>query len=222
MFGRMSFVSGDPGRIDDLITYVRTVVKPATDQLDGNYGLGMWANRETGDALVMTVWKDEATMLASEDAVIKLRDDAAGIIGGNATVERYEAMLLDANEPHQVGNIMRLLRMRCDSTLLDSNVEWARENILPKVRMLEGYLSYSGAIDRANGMVASMSTFRDAACAAAAMTAMQPIRDIAQERGITIESMTDYEVAIVGIRAPVTLPSQRPTVDLTEKAPTRT
>ena len=66
MFGRMSFVSGDATRIDDLITYVKTVVKPATDELAGNYGLGMWVNRDTGDALVMTVWEDEKVPAAGQ------------------------------------------------------------------------------------------------------------------------------------------------------------
>jgi hypothetical protein len=217
MFGRMTFVSGDPGRIEDLITYVRTVVKPATDELAGNHGLGMWVNRHSGDAMVMTAWDDEATLRASEDAVLKLRDDAAGIIGGDATVERYETALLDTTAPHQPGNIMRLIRMHCVETDLDAAVDWARTTVLPKLSGLEGYLSYAAAINRTDSSIASMSTFTDRLCAEAAMLAMAPIREAAAGRGIHIDSIMDYEVAIVGIRAAPSVPTQR-TVDVTDRS----
>jgi hypothetical protein len=218
MFGRMTFVSGDAGRIDDLITYVRTVVKPATDELAGNHGLGMWVNRDSGDAMVMTVWDDEATLRASEDAVLTLRDDAAGIIGGEATVERYEPTLIDATEPHQPGNIMRLMRMHCDAADLDSHLEWARTTVLPRLSTLEGYLSFVVSRNRAAGSIASMSTFTDARCAEAALLAMAPVRESMADRGLELDSLQDFEVAIVGIRAAAqSVPAQR-MVDVTDRS----
>jgi hypothetical protein len=217
MFLRVSYVSGDSSRLDDLITYARTVVKPATDVLPGNLGLAMWANRESGDAVVATVWNDEETLRASEDAVVKLRDDAAGIVGGNAIVERYETVFLDGSTPHQIGNVMRLVRMHCDPAMLDDHMLWAQHEVVPRARTLDGYLGYAIAADRADGAILSSSTYRDMACATAAGEAMALIRDAATARGIIIDSMADYEVAIVGIRAPMpmAMPAQR-TVDLTE------
>src|SRR3954453_12009794 len=85
MFGRMSFVHGDPARIDELVEFVTWTVKPATDPLAGNLGLGMWVDRASGAAMVMSVWSDEASLIASETAVTRLRDDgAAGGRGGAA------------------------------------------------------------------------------------------------------------------------------------------
>src|SRR4051812_16646656 len=106
MFGRMSFVHGDPARIDELFEFVTWTVKPATDRLAGNLGLGMWVDRGSGAALVMSVWSDLASLIASETAVAQLRDDGAAVMRGIATVERYETTLVDAVSAHQVGNVM--------------------------------------------------------------------------------------------------------------------
>lgn len=210
MFGRMSYVHGDPARIDDLITYVRTVVKPATDELAGNHGLGMWVNRDTGDALVLTAWDDEATLRASEDAVLKLRDDAAGIVGGEATVARQEVLFGDAAEPHQVGNFMREVRMHCDPADIDANAAWNRETLIPQIKAMPGYLSYVLSTDRGTGAITGSSTYRDQAAADAAFAATAPIREAASQRGITFDDINQYEVAIVGIRASASmLPKQR-------------
>ena len=213
MFGRMSFLQGDPGRLDDLIAYARTVVKPATDQLAGNCGLGMWVNFETGDAMVLTAWQDEACLDASELAVEKLRDEAAGIIGGDpATVERYETLLVDATMPHQVGFGMRLVRMRSDPVQLDANTEWVRTTVLPQLQTFPGYVSYVASANRSTGDVVTMATYQDYASTVASFAGTAGIRAAATERGVSIRDITNYEVAIVGIRAPI--PQQR-VIDLT-------
>lgn len=215
MFGRMSFLSGDPARIDDVIAYAHDTVKPATDPLPGNLGLGAWVNRESGDVLVMTVWQDEATLLASDDAVLQLREDAAQMIAGTASVERYEAALIDSTVPHQVGFVMRMIRMTADPGRVDDNLAWAREHVVPIAKAQPGYISYVATVDRRSGDVAAMTTYRDHASADAALTATQPMRDAAVGRGITIRDVRDYDVAIVGIRAPMSNIPAQPTVDLT-------
>ncbi|MBV9870608.1 MAG: hypothetical protein JO214_08295 [Frankiaceae bacterium] len=217
----MSFVHGDPARVDDLIMYVRTVVKPAIDKLAGSQGLGMWVNRQTGECLVTSVWDTEAMMLASERDVERLRDAAAGIIGSTAIVERGEAVLLDEMGPNWVGNIMRLSMMRCEPAELDTHLEWAREHMLPTLRTLTGYRGHVIAIDRAAGLMMAHTTFTDRRCAAVALEATASLRESASARGLMLDNMVDYEIAIVGIRTPTAhLPAQR-TVDLTEPATTR-
>lgn len=215
MFTRMSFLSGDPSRIDDVVAYAHDTVKPATDRLAGNLGLGAWINRESGDVMVMTVWQDEASLQASEDAVLQLREDAAEMIGGTASVERFETLLVDPTIPHQIGFAMRMLRIRPDPGRIEDNRSWALENVLPVARAQPGYVSYVVAGNRRTGEIASMQTYRDKASAAAALTAMQPIRDAGRGCGLDIYDIRDYEVAIVGIRAPMPSIPVQTTVDLT-------
>jgi hypothetical protein len=219
MFGRMSFIHGDPNRLDELVEYVTWTVKPATDLLGGNLGLGMWINRDTGAAMVMSVWADEASLVASETAVTQLRDDGAAVMRGIATVERYEAVVLDALAPHRVGNIMRMIRMGAEPADLDAHITWSRDNIVPVLRRVPGYLSYVVAANRGTGRAVSMSTYRDGIDADIAYAATAPIRTAAVNRGITIDGVHQYEVALVGIRAGTTaVPAQR-TIELPAEAP---
>ena len=210
MFGRMSFVHGDPARIDELIEFVTWTVKPATDRLAGNLGLGMWVDRGSGAALVMSVWTDEESLISSETAVTQLRDDGAAVMRGIATVERYETTLVDAVSPHHVGNVMRMVRMACDPGSLDDHTRWARDNVIPVMRRVPGYLSHVLAVHRGSGRLVSMSTYRDGSDADIAYAATAPIRTAAVNRGITIDGVQQYEVALVGIRAGTpSIPEQR-------------
>ena len=214
MFGRMSFIHGDPERIDELVEFVTWTVKPSTDCLAGNLGLGMWVDRSSGAAMVMSVWSDEESLIASEKAVTRLRDDGAAVMRGIATVERYETALMDAVSPHQVGNVMRMVRMGCEPKDLDEHVRWTRDNVLPVMRRVPGYLSHVVAVHRGSGRAVSMSTYRDGSDADIAYAATAPIRTAAVNRGITIDGVQQYEVALVGIRALApSVPGQR-TIEL--------
>jgi hypothetical protein len=210
----MSFIHGEPTRLDELVEYVTWTVKPATDLLAGNLGLGMWIDRSSGAALVMSVWSDEAGMIASETAVTQLRDDGAAVMRGIATVERYETMLVDPLSPHRVGNVMRLIRMTCDPRDLQAHMTWTRDNVVPILRRVPGYLSYVVAAHRATGRLVGMSTYRDGTDADIAYAATAPIRTAAVNRGITIDDVQQYEVALVGIRgARPAIPAQQ-TIEL--------
>jgi quinol monooxygenase YgiN len=218
MFGRMSFIHGDPSRVDELIEFVTWTVKPATDSLAGNLGLGMWVDRSSGAALVLSVWKDEASMVASETAVTALRDDGAAVIRGVAIVERYETLLTDMAMPHQAGNVMRMIRMAWDPSDIERHTAWSRDTIVPVLRRVPGYLSYVVAAHRGTGRAVAMSTYRDGTDADIAYAATAPIRTAAVNRGITIDGVQQYEVALVGIRATPSLPTQR-TIELPTETP---
>ena len=219
MFARMSFVHGEPARLDELVDYVTWTVKPATDSLAGNLGLGMWVDRSSGAALVMSVWTDEECMAASEDAVTALRDDGAAVLQGVAVVERYEALLVDALAAHHVGNVTRLVRMSTDPSNIDAHLAWSRDNVLPVLRRVPGYLSYAVSGDRQTGRLVGMTTYRDGIDADIAYAATAPMRTAAVNRGISIDSVQQYEVALVGIRASVDSVPRPRTIELPVETP---
>ncbi len=200
MIGRFSFVEGDPSRLDEGVAYVRDEVLPAVDALPGGRGLGMWVNRETGEALVITVWDDVQSLDASESVVSGHRDQAAALVNGLVIVERLEAVVVDQARANKVGEPMRLLRMKTNPAQAAENTSWATEKVLPELRDLPGYVSYVLAIDRASGFAAGMTSYASQGDVDAALTATAWIRDACAERGIEITGMTTYEVAIVGIR----------------------
>jgi hypothetical protein len=174
----------------------------------------MWVDRGSGAALVMSVWTDEASLTASETAVTQLRDDGAAVMRGVARVERYETTLVDAVSPHRAGNVMRMVRMSCQPNALEEHTRWTRDNVLPVLRRVPGYLSHVVAVHRGTGRAVSMSTYGDGSEADIAYAATAPIRTAAVNRGITIDSVLQYEVALVGIRAGASqVPAQR-TIEL--------
>ena len=218
MFARSSYLHGDPARIDELVDYVAGQVKPTTDVLIGNLGLGMWVNRATGDALITTVWADDATMRASEAAVTSLRSKGADVMRGIASVEREEILYADVAEPNEVGDVLRVVRMHSDPETLDAHLSWARQ-VLPDLAGVGGYRSSVVTTDRRAGTARWLSTYRDGIAADVAFSASAPHRTAAVNRGITIDEVAAYEVAIVGIRGAGS-PSPRPrAVQLPAEAP---
>jgi hypothetical protein len=209
MFGRMSFINGDPGRLDDLVDYVSWTVKSTKDRLPGSLGLAMWVDRPNGAALVMTLWADEDAMIESERSAGPLRDDGAAIIDGVSTVERYEALLVDAFRPHRAGNVMRMTRLCADPHDIERHATWTRESVVPVLRRVPGYLSYVVAVHRPTGRAITLATYHDDTDADIAYTATGPTRTAAVSRCITIDTVRHFEVALVGLRPP-RLPQQRP------------
>jgi hypothetical protein len=200
MIGRFSFLQGDPARIDEGVAYVRDSVLPTIDALPGSHGLGMWVNRVTGEALVISVWEDAQSLAASEEVAGGARAEAAARVNGQVSVQRLEAVIVDQARGNEVGEPMRLLRLKSNPGQAAENTAWATEKVLPEIRDLPGYVSYVLAIDQATGEAAAMSSYATQADADSSLAATAWIRDACAERGIDITALTTYEVAIVGIR----------------------
>jgi hypothetical protein len=181
----------------------------------------MWVNRSSGDALITTVWADDATMRASEAAVAGLRSESATVLDGVAAVERHQVLHVDAIAANEVGDATRIVRMRCASDLLDAHMLWSQQ-VLPALHAVSGYRSYVVAVDRTAGTVLGISTYADAQAADLAFTATAPQRTAVVARGTSIDEVTTYEVAIVGIRAPrvaAPAPLARRSLELAAESP---
>jgi hypothetical protein len=114
---------------------------------------------------------------------------------------------------------MRLVRTHAEPAALADNLAWTRDTVVPLARAIDGYLSLVAGVDRATGAAMTSTTYRDAAAAQAELESMSHLEAAAIDRSIVIDSIVDYEVAIVGIRAPIPTPMMMPaqrTVDLTE------
>ena len=69
-------VSMDPSKVDDNISYFLEEVMPRIKATPGFQGLRHMVNRETGIALVGTVWTDDAKRTAAADEAMSRRPDA--------------------------------------------------------------------------------------------------------------------------------------------------
>jgi heme-degrading monooxygenase HmoA len=84
----------DPSKVDDNIEFFRTTVLPQIEANAGFVGVRQLVNRETGDAVVGTLWKDRAAMeAAAADAETRQGQAAGRVTFGEQT--KREILLVD-------------------------------------------------------------------------------------------------------------------------------
>lgn len=95
MHARVTTVAGSPADADAGIESFRANVVPfAREQ---GKGAILLVDRESGEAISITLWEDEQTLRASEDAANALRADAADQMGASQApaVGRYEVAVFE-------------------------------------------------------------------------------------------------------------------------------
>lgn len=90
MHARVTTLHGAPADVDAGIENFRTNVVPFARER--GKGAILLVNRQSGEALAITLWEDEETMRASEEAANALRAGAADEMGATEApaVARYE------------------------------------------------------------------------------------------------------------------------------------
>ena len=210
MFVRLLRLTLAPGGLEALTEFVRSHVQPALEGLDGSMGVAVWADPLAGEAIVASVWANAAALAASEPTEAALRALAAELTGSTGQTECYEAALVDALRPIRAGNVTRLISISASPDDLSDHVAWAREQVIPVLRGLPGYLSYFCGIDHETGRALVMSTYNDRTDADIAMMTTSNLHTAATDRGLRIESSQLYDVAIAGVEITLPpLPSQR-------------
>jgi len=96
MHARVTKFSVDPSRINDANEYYRSTVLPQARELAGCRGGVALVDRAGGQIFSFTLWENEETMHASEEAGNRLRGQAASDLDFSApVVERYEVGVLE-------------------------------------------------------------------------------------------------------------------------------
>jgi heme-degrading monooxygenase HmoA len=95
MHARVTSLAGSPANADAGIENFRANVVPYVR--DKGRGAILLLDRESGDALAITLWEDEQAMQASEDSANTLRAQAADEMGATdaPTVGRYEVAVFE-------------------------------------------------------------------------------------------------------------------------------
>jgi hypothetical protein len=96
MHARVSSLAGSPADVEAGIESFRERVVPFAREQQGK-GAILLLDRETGKALAITLWEDEAALRASEERANTLRAQAAEDMGASAqpSVERYEVAVFE-------------------------------------------------------------------------------------------------------------------------------
>ena len=95
MHARVTTISGSPSEADAGIDNFRANVEPfAREQ---GMGAIVLVDRQSGEAIAITLWHDEEAMRASEESANSLRAQAADEMGAGQTptIGRYEVAIFE-------------------------------------------------------------------------------------------------------------------------------
>ena len=98
MHARVTTISGSPDQAEQGIASFRDDTLPAIKAAGGRGGV-LLINRESGNAMAITLWEDEAAMRASEERANELRRTASEELGATAQprVERFEVAVFETS-----------------------------------------------------------------------------------------------------------------------------
>ena len=96
MHARVTMIAGSPDQAEQGIANFRDNVVPAIKAMGGHGGV-LLVDRESGNAMAITLWADEAAMRASEERANELRRTATEEMGAaeQPRVERYEVAVFE-------------------------------------------------------------------------------------------------------------------------------
>jgi heme-degrading monooxygenase HmoA len=184
MHARLTNVTG-ASDIDRGLTFVADQVVPQMQQQKGFRGLSAAGDRAGGVGTVLTLWESQADLDASESAASKLRDFAAGLLGGEVSVECYEQAVWEvADASRGPGAKLHVRHIKVDPIRIDDNLELFRQRVVPDMKARPGFLAIRHLIDRSTGEGRVGSLWEDHKSLAASLARSKPRRAIAKDRGI--------------------------------------
>ena len=96
MFARLHVLESTPEQQDAELEIIRDQLLPWLRDSSGYRGLIRLSDREGGKALVITLWADEESLEASEEAAKRLAELTTATVGATrVALERYETTLFD-------------------------------------------------------------------------------------------------------------------------------
>ena len=95
MYARVTTISGSPAEADAGIENFRANVVPFAREK--GKGAILLVDRQSGEAIAVTLWENEETMRASEESANSLRTQAADEMGAAQTpkIGRYEVAVFE-------------------------------------------------------------------------------------------------------------------------------
>ena len=211
VLGRAVIAQGNPAKVDEVVAYVRDRVQPLVEAEAGSHGLSMFANRETGMVVVSTSWQDEDALNASDEHLAAVRREALTLLEApEPRIEIMEPAVIFQNAPDQPGYWSRASETRYPVDRLEEAIATFTTQALPAIReRFEGVNTIALLVNRRTGHSVANVTYTSREALDASRDSAEQLRTESLRRtGAEPANVMELEVAIVGIRPPVDLPSQ--------------
>ncbi|MGH9056185.1 MAG: hypothetical protein ACRDYY_10060 [Acidimicrobiales bacterium] len=132
---------------------------------------------------VLSAWESQADLEASESSADKARGDAIRLLGGQATVHRYEQAIGEVAEI-PAGAKLHIRHFKIDPSRTDDNLAFFRRNVLPEIKAAPGFLALRQLIDRSTGEGRVGTVWADYEALEASLARSEQRRADATSRGV--------------------------------------
>jgi heme-degrading monooxygenase HmoA len=201
---RSTTIQAQTSSIDDGIAYMRDVLMPELENIEGYVGISLLVDRESGRCVITTAWESEDMLSASAEKPHRLRSQAAERFGGEVEkIEEWEIGVLHRDHQSADGACVRVTWIRVPPDHADRAIDFYKDSVVSSLEGLEGFCSASLLIERSSGRAVSSTTFdsRDA---------MERNRDQAnelrntrtRELGADVLDVGEFELALAHLRVP--------------------
>jgi heme-degrading monooxygenase HmoA len=199
MFARTVTFTGATD-IDAGMRYLQDTVAPLLREQKGFRGLTASADRSSGVLGVLSLWETEADRDASESTLVKAREEGQRVIGGEMTVEHFEELLVEVDQPPTVGCSLLLRRLSMDPGKIEENLGFFRREVLPQIKANPGFCAVRNMINRQTGEGMVGTVWADRASIDGAAEAAEARRQQAAQRGVTFGEQSKREIVFVDLR----------------------
>jgi hypothetical protein len=149
---------------------------------------------------VLSLWESEADRDASESSMVKSREEAQRVVGGQIAVEYFEELLAEIDRPPAVGYGLLLRRISMDPAKIDENMGFFRREVLPDIKAQTGFCALRNMINRQSGEGMVGTLWADGAAMDAAAEAAEARRSDAARRGVTFGEQSKRELVFAELR----------------------
>ncbi|MGY1683483.1 antibiotic biosynthesis monooxygenase [Geodermatophilus sp. SYSU D01176] len=192
--------------MDDAIAYIRDEVLPAVRAMDGNIGLSMLCDHDSGRSIVTSAWESEAAMRASAEQVRPMRERYTQMMGAQVEVHEWEIAVLHRVHEAPEGACTRVTWTRTDPARVDEVLDAYKMTLLPKLEDMGGFCSASLLVDRREGLGAGTVTLTDRQALADSRSIAQTNREhFTRAMGIDVLEVAEFELAVAHLRVPETV-----------------
>jgi heme-degrading monooxygenase HmoA len=189
--------------VDDGIAYVRDTMMPAVQQMEGCIGLSMLADRMSGRCIVTTAWEDAEARRRSAESVAPMRQRAAEIMGGPASVHEWEIAVLHRMHESRDGACTRVIWSRGHPARMDRVIDAFRMSMIARIEELPGFCSVSVLVDRTNGRVATAVNYDDREQMNLAQEpGMALRREFHSQMGLEATEVAEFDLVVAHLRVP--------------------
>ena len=202
---RFHLITADPLRLAEVLKFTETEVRPDVENRPGSLGMSLYANPETGVAVLESFWATEELLQQNENRGWPDFRDVLRAATGTISVERYRVPVFewDWEGPLPPGAGLRLTWTDIEPSKADDAIEAYGDTVVPVLSETEGFCGSLLLAGHGTGRLISETIWNSPQALAASRSAAAAVRvDMVESAGWVIQAVDEYGLVFSSTRKP--------------------